>query len=890
MASTTQIVPKFSFPYVETHINDYTQITNDTTEIVSDPSCTHVFVFRSSKGVDNVFVKKKTSTSFKTSYGDSDFSKYGQPLMMPLAVLESPYTTAWCMRVMPENATYAHKAINLHYLADVENRKFYIKLVGSSDATNAITTSQKLDEYADSVIPESGVDTTGFTVKRFETLRSAGRGVYGENYCIRASANNTYEKTYGLKMYTYSINSKEGNYKSVASYVGANTTTNKYKDNTFINDILEGTDIGVAPVIINVSEDSLKEVYDAYIAFCNKLNDEVLNDLVSNQLTVVTAAQKNYDDLKKTFEETYEVSAGDVVATSTLIVPKKLKELKTAVEIATSTDQKAEAQKAVDEYTNKYVQDVAKLQGSYATLVAAKTEYNKLSSELENSSEDNLPDFDEFDFIFGQKVNSNDMYPFIEIVSSNTATRTTTNIEEGAVTGDVDTSTLAHVVESTTDIDTYLTTLTADESTYQTFTVEPVSANAAAAAGADDYVVTTDDNAVYLLYILKETTAGDPDPIETKTLKYIKVGTKMVKADDTAVTVQAPLVGSDEELVNFGSTLGVVLSGGYDGYFESPRVEETVVVNGGVGTLTRKEWTLADEEEECFIKAFNGTYDKRILSSKRIPCDAFFDANYSLPVKKVLAELGIVRHTLTYLDTGIIPSYTTTTTTKLLNDYSVFDNYLISKNLQHYSVKEPSTGKRVKVTISYFLGQIYAPHYQVNGFEVPLVKTYARLSGHVPNSLEPSIEDFETDLKELFYENRFNYFETIGENVYQRATQITSQTVDSDLIEESNVNVLSVLKNGVEEIINDGLYNFTSATERQRLKDVVSAKYEPWIGQKVESLSVDFAVSEYEAEHSIIHCYIAVQFRALQKRAIVEIDLNKRNNSTASSVTTEDNE
>ena len=58
MAQIAQIVPKFSFPYVETVINDYTQV-NSTTDVArTNPIVTYVFPFISSKGIDNVFIRK----------------------------------------------------------------------------------------------------------------------------------------------------------------------------------------------------------------------------------------------------------------------------------------------------------------------------------------------------------------------------------------------------------------------------------------------------------------------------------------------------------------------------------------------------------------------------------------------------------------------------------------------------------------------------------------------------------------------------------------------------------------------------------------------------------------------------------------------------------------
>ena len=136
MPQTTQIVPKFSFPYVETVINDNTLVDNTVDTNNVDPTVKYIFAFMSGKGEDNVFIRKRSVDSFKSTYGDSNYKKYGQPLMMPINVLGRNNTSVWCMRVMPENAAYANTLLALAYRADAEDaypdepskRKFRIKV------------------------------------------------------------------------------------------------------------------------------------------------------------------------------------------------------------------------------------------------------------------------------------------------------------------------------------------------------------------------------------------------------------------------------------------------------------------------------------------------------------------------------------------------------------------------------------------------------------------------------------------------------------------------------------------------------------------------------------------------------------------------------------------
>ena len=124
--------------------------------------------------------------------------------------------------------------------------------------------------------------------------------------------------------------------------------------------------------------------------------------------------------------------------------------------------------------------------------------------------------------------------------------------------------------------------------------------------------------------------------------------------------------------------------------------------------------------------------------------------------------------------------------------------------------------------------------------------------------------------------NRFNYFEAVGENRFLRSCQNTAQMGNSDLMEESNMAVLYELKHILEVDARERLYNFANADDRKRFTDYETAKFAPWVGRKLFSFDIIFDMNEWEAERSILHCYVAIQFRTLAKRTIIEIDVNKR--------------
>ena len=79
MPQSVQIVPTYHYPYVHTVINDNSQQSNDVVVNQQSPVVSYAFPFTSSKGIDNVFVKKTSLAGCKQTFGESNYKKYGQP-------------------------------------------------------------------------------------------------------------------------------------------------------------------------------------------------------------------------------------------------------------------------------------------------------------------------------------------------------------------------------------------------------------------------------------------------------------------------------------------------------------------------------------------------------------------------------------------------------------------------------------------------------------------------------------------------------------------------------------------------------------------------------------------------------------------------------------------
>lgn len=987
MPQSIQIVPKYSYPYVETVINDNTKVTETNTDTRIDPSVTYAFPFVSSKGVDNVFVRKTSYDSFVSTYGTSNYKKYGQPLMMPLALLRKPNTYVWGMRVMPENATYSNAVISLYYKADETNdtvkaseRRFRMKFIvkfleGISDVKTFNKKYVELD--GTELVNDKYVDDEGYTQAPVMGIRVAGRGKYGDNYSVHIDTNKSYEKEYGIKMYDFVIMNNEGGLNKIATYTGSIVSSSKYDASTLVNDILENSNIGDVPVYISMNEAGVEDVYDAYVSFLTELYPSL---------------EAEYDE---TFAKYAEIFANVSISRESLTNMVNGNERVPTGIIAKDAD------------------------GNDVKLSDAVSELQKIMSIIKDSNPDNIIDIDEFDPFFAKKVASTELLPCIMYPSevpkggipagANPADYTTSKLMPsfGSVKGvgvnygtngyfdnprilDTDgfivtsktvavdaegetvfpkevevPATIVKFVDST-DNSYYINSGTAtipvythynaDGTTVQvdvvTFATATSTTEGALEVVANDYTGKT----VYAVATSGDTgalkvVADDADPFDSETqIKISDVTGITVNVGDYVTKTEVPF--DPETQIKIGEVTGISVVVG--DYVTKTVTKEDEVVNTDevtakieAGELTRVEdvdpektvtvtkyyredgvtegvepintnaskyyyedgkecttdvtqWTVAQEIDECYKNAFNGTFDRKVLSSRRIPVTAWFDANYSYEVKQVLAELVVVRNDAPlYLDCGIeMESFSKSNINSLIRDYAIFstigsdktgieNHCLISKNTQHFMVRETPSQKRVKVSITYFLAQQFADHVIDYGTHIPMVKAKAQLTGHIRDTLEPSIEDYEADLKEELYQNNFNYFETLDDNVFQRATQTTAQTDLTDLSEENNVFTLYAIKRIIETDIHSRLYDFADASEREHFSAFEKAKFSDWTGSKVLSIDIEFRVNKWEFDRSILHCYVAVVFRGLQKRAILEIDINKR--TYEDSTNTDDN-
>lgn len=392
--------------------------------------------------------------------------------------------------------------------------------------------------------------------------------------------------------------------------------------------------------------------------------------------------------------------------------------------------------------------------------------------------------------------------------------------------------------------------------------------------------------------------------------------------------------------INVADDAGIRFTGGSDGDFQE------ITVKSDTRPPTEAEMKLLLSRE--YVKAFRGQKDRKILSPARVDVDFIFDANYNmtseglgaedtvqsmysnstvltdadyqqlaitaksgaafdvsdLNVKKAIYDLNEFRNrngmkvgpdlgagASLYLDSGIVGIKNVNASTEILDLIKMFSDFrgrATSIDLGHYSIFDPYSGKRIQVTVGYFLAQRLIPHIIQYGLNKPFAMDLAQLNAiqrdtaitggnsMIRDSFQPDIDLIDWDVKELLYNNRFNYYLSEDEGrVVKRAVQNTRQLEASALLEENNVRVLNTLKKGLEKACRGYAYNWNEPEARKGYTDSQMAIYRPWIGTMVQDIEIQFKANEFEQKRMMMHCYCVVKFRDIIKRIILEINIQR---------------
>ena len=777
MPRSGQIIPPWIHPHVYVVINDNTQYTDYAAG--PDEGPVYMCVFVGPKG-RNDLLKFNNWSKFCDEYGKPNFKKYGQSMYTPYVGLAKNYCSAWCLRLVAENATYANVVMAVGY--KVEAGRLILKVANYS-RTN-ITNLDDLDVFARS-IETATPDADGFKWLPILSVWVLGKGSYGNDFRVRLRHDKQADKENSYKNYNFDVISTENGTATVEifnvtfDYEGVDPLT---KVTNFIEDVVNDTDQkGSSIVGCKFYSDQYETLYEA---FCKAYKDSVNPPVVTvpvDRLPAITLPST---------EKLYHLTKDDGSHQAGFMY------------VYNATD-------GVFDTSSFSVQEIGNGTNLPAVASASKSLIYKFVVDYTDTDGTNYP--------AGSAV-----------ITTDNATWTT--------------------APEIIDVEKLPST-----TMYTAGTVYELTASDGGFVAGDLVIYDATTNG-FVLYVVEET--EDPEVPWTISTWDMFGYDRINKTTNEFIEFADGL-----ETVAILDIEGTPLMSGDDGDFAD-----------SVDTATRDAAI-----EEAFMKAFDGSVDKKIKSTRRAPADLMFDFGSSLQVKNAMVGLALERmDAQLYLDTGLVNTV-----------YDLYDmglamydinHYLVSKQAQMFKVADPVTGKNIPVTFCLWLASAFPNHYRVYGNHTPLAgESYATISGYVKNSIRPIIDADDHDIKEkLLTEYQLNYIECLDEDTYIRGTQTTSQHESTDLSEENNVRVLMEIKRKIERLTYTRQFHWSEREDLRLFEESCNEIFSSYRGTKCRELTIHVDSNDWEKTRYIVHVYLEVIFRTFQKRAIVEIDVNPR--------------
>lgn len=862
MPRSGQIIPVYKHPHEEVYINDNSQYTDETAD---NMGLTFLNVFASSKGVDRQLKYFNNFSKWVTEYGLPNYRKYGQAGYNAYVALSTGLANSYSMRVTADDATFANLVLVMYYKA--ENGKFKVKF--KTFTKENLRNIDDLDAYLTS-LEITQPDEEGYKALPVCKFWSRGRGTYGNDYRIRISHDKNSDKDNGYKNYLFELLSTSEGFSTLESYSGSfyiDAIDPNSNLTMYMNDIID----------------------DENGKGSSRFNAEVMYDNIEKIFEVYKDVYEANGYVPPQIEEVAKLPATSLPSTTTRFILTDAVDMKEA--------------KSVWKYDGDlgtYTQDdhTTMLEVDSDPLIKPEGFQSETHKYWINSANNHVFTFDSTKEVTDPKNSfvklENDAEVkdnFAGIVSPQED-----HIYKITSTDQPEKPNGYYIYKGSeyTKIEAYEDTKDAPVSTgfanvkyvYKiTSTYKVLEGSSLSTVSDVKEVATLPDTEIYEEGVVYKLTEADGLKPMGSYWIYDDEASDYIEWEEEDTTNPEPLLLTMETFDIFGYNR---FTGEDDKFFEYDGGKEAIEIMNieGVGMDSGSDGALGDDVDEAsreealeaaYLKAFGGEYDKAILSKRRAPVTMILDANYSYNVKTAIVSLTLNRtDCVCHLDTGLIQNVDDLITygTRM----NTFADWHVSKDPGMFKTVDSVTGKIIPVTMTLWLAQKYPSHFNTYGNHTPMAgETYGTLSGYEKNSIKPVIDADDSDIKEELYDKyHMNYIEALDESTFIRGTQSTSQEISSDLSEENNVLVLLEVKRKIERLAAANRYNWADADEVRLFKESCEAVFSTYVGTKCKELTVDVDYTDWEKLRYIVHVYIGITFRTFQKRAIIEIDVNKR--------------
>ena len=327
---------------------------------------------------------------------------------------------------------------------------------------------------------------------------------------------------------------------------------------------------------------------------------------------------------------------------------------------------------------------------------------------------------------------------------------------------------------------------------------------------------------------------------------------------------------------------GLVLDTDAEDYINLFSLDGFTLRSGSDGWDDMSEAEIKAKKEDLLIKAYAGDIDPYIKSRFSSPVNFNLDANYSIKVKKQMANLAALRmyDCMTYLDLNLC-----NTQSALINQAKLMRpifGFNVIKEGHCYKLRDMEyTGKVCEFTITHWLAKALPNHMASDDtlYGIPMARDLAILrSGrdYLPKTFLPVIDPDSLDVKEKLYQLRVNIYETLTYNSVQRSTAITSCQTYSDRLLEMNEYILQLAVKITYDLLASKLYKLGEASDRDRYEQDASDVIEYKLAKYVREASIEFEMTPADEKKSLLRLKLHMTFKTVIQRGGLEIYLDPR--------------
>lgn len=270
---------------------------------------------------------------------------------------------------------------------------------------------------------------------------------------------------------------------------------------------------------------------------------------------------------------------------------------------------------------------------------------------------------------------------------------------------------------------------------------------------------------------------------------------------------------------------------------------------------------------------FKGTIDPSIKDVREHQFKLTLDANFPLEIKKQMESWRNLRDDAPLvLDSSLM--YSVANLKAFLKDELRVDNFGTFVNTQNFDTYDKYTGKNITVTTNYLWSILLPRHLQSRGSHVPFAGIDIPLNEYIiEGSLRPSISEDED--KTEIYNLRGNYIEKES-NKYIFATNVTAQSVDSELSYTNNVFVLYEIKADLKSLSAIFRFKFSdSDNDFKTLNKLAASKVEKYQDAKCKKIVVSVEADPKDPKGKTVKTICKVGFKNFDLNNTISVDIDR---------------